>query len=61
MSRLIELTQSAAIWLSVTSSRGVSAIEYGLLAALIALVIIAAITTLGTNLQGVFNTISTSV
>jgi pilus assembly protein Flp/PilA len=61
MSRLMELSRSAAIWLKVRSNRGVSAIEYGLLAALIALVIIAAVTTLGTNLKGVFNTISTSV
>ncbi len=61
MNHLIQLSRSAAVWLNATSNRGVSAIEYGLLAALIALVIIAAVTTLGTNLQGVFNTISTSV
>jgi pilus assembly protein Flp/PilA len=61
MSRLMELSKSAAAWLRVTSNRGVSAIEYGLLAALIALVIIAAVTTLGTNLSGVFSTISSSV
>jgi pilus assembly protein Flp/PilA len=61
MSRLAELSRSAAVWLNVTSNRGVSAIEYGLLAALIALVIIAAVTTLGTNLSGVFSTISSSV
>jgi pilus assembly protein Flp/PilA len=61
MSRLVELSRSAAVWLKVSSNRGASAIEYGLLAALIALVIIAAITTLGTNLKGVFDKISTSV
>ena len=61
MSRLIELSRSAAVWLRVSSKRGVSAIEYGLLAALIALVIIAAITTLGTNLKTVFTNIGTSV
>lgn len=33
---------------------GVTAIEYGLIAALIAIVIIAAITTVGENLQTVF-------
>ncbi|WP_296657818.1 Flp family type IVb pilin [Paraburkholderia sp.] len=33
---------------------GVTAIEYGLLAALIAVAIIATVTTLGTNLQKVF-------
>jgi pilus assembly protein Flp/PilA len=61
MSRLIELSRSAAVWLRVNSERGVSAIEYGLLAALIALVIIAGITTLGTKLNTVFTNVSTSV
>jgi pilus assembly protein Flp/PilA len=37
---------------------GVSAIEYGLLAALIAVVIIAAVTSVGTALQGVFNNVA---
>ena len=37
---------------------GATAIEYGLIAALISVVIIAAITTVGTNLSTVFNTIS---
>ncbi len=34
---------------------GVTAIEYGLIASLIAVVIILAATAVGTNLQGVFN------
>jgi pilus assembly protein Flp/PilA len=34
--------------------RGVTALEYGLIAALIAVVIIAAVTTLGNNLSGTF-------
>jgi pilus assembly protein Flp/PilA len=37
---------------------GATAIEYGLIAALIAVGIIAAATTLGTNLSGVFNRVS---
>jgi pilus assembly protein Flp/PilA len=37
---------------------GATAIEYGLIAALIALGIIAAATTLGSSISGVFNTIS---
>jgi pilus assembly protein Flp/PilA len=41
--------------------RGVTALEYGLIAALIATVIIGAVTTLGTNLKGIFNTIASSV
>lgn len=40
---------------------GATAIEYGLLAALIALVIIAAVTAIGNTLSTNFNTIATSV
>ena len=36
---------------------GVTAIEYGLIAALIAVVIITAVTAVGTNLETTFNTI----
>ncbi len=36
------------------SEKGATAIEYGLIAALIAVAVIAVITTLGTDLQGVF-------
>lgn len=45
----------------LNNKKGVSAIEYGLLAALIALVIIAAVTSVGTNLKGVFQHIASSV
>ena len=41
--------------------RGATAIEYGLIAALIALVTIAGLTTLGVNLNAQFNNIATSV
>lgn len=37
---------------------GVTAIEYGLIAALIAVVIIAAVTSVGNNLEAVFNFIA---
>jgi pilus assembly protein Flp/PilA len=40
---------------------GVTAIEYGLIAALISVVIIAAVTTIGTNLNTVFTTIGTKL
>ena len=40
---------------------GVAAIEYGLLAGLIAVAIIATVTTMGTNLKAVFTTISTKL
>ena len=36
---------------------GATAIEYGLIAALIAVVIIGAVTTVGTNLKTTFNTV----
>jgi pilus assembly protein Flp/PilA len=40
---------------------GATAIEYGLIAALIAVVIITAVTTVGTNLQTTFNTVATKL
>jgi len=40
---------------------GATAVEYGLIAALIAVVIIAAVSLLGTNISGTFNTIATTV
>jgi pilus assembly protein Flp/PilA len=40
---------------------GVTAIEYGLIAALIAVVIISAVTTLGTTLSTLFTTIAASI
>jgi pilus assembly protein Flp/PilA len=40
---------------------GATAIEYGLIAALIAVVIITAVTTVGTNLTGTFTTVSNSL
>jgi pilus assembly protein Flp/PilA len=40
---------------------GATAIEYGLIAALIAVVVITAVTTIGTNLKGTFNNVANSV
>jgi pilus assembly protein Flp/PilA len=45
----------------IKNEDGATAIEYGLIAALIALAIIGAITAVGTNLSTVFNTVSTSL
>ncbi len=50
--------QTLPTWLAVDSESGVTAIEYGLIAALIAVVIIAGVTVVGTNLAVVFTTIS---
>ena len=40
---------------------GATAIEYGLIAALIAVVIITAVTKIGTNLKGTFNNVANGV
>jgi pilus assembly protein Flp/PilA len=40
---------------------GATAIEYGLIAALISVVIIGAVTLVGTNLSSVFNSIATAL
>jgi pilus assembly protein Flp/PilA len=40
---------------------GATAIEYGLIAALIAVVVITALTTIGTNLSASFQTIATGL
>ena len=45
----------------VSDESGVTAIEYGLIAALIAVVIIVAVTAVGTKLSTTFNTVATSL
>jgi pilus assembly protein Flp/PilA len=45
----------------LTSDRGATAVEYGLIVALIAVVIIVAVALLGTRLNNTFNTIASSV
>lgn len=45
----------------IADQSGVTAIEYGLIAGLIAVVIIGAVRTLGTNVSTAFNTIATAV
>jgi pilus assembly protein Flp/PilA len=44
-----------------TTERGATAVEYGLMVALIAIVIIVAVALLGTRLSGLFNTVASSV
>jgi pilus assembly protein Flp/PilA len=44
-----------------TRERGATAVEYGLMVALIAIVIIVAVALLGGNLSGLFNKVATSV
>lgn len=43
------------------NEEGVTALEYGLIAALIAAVIVGAVTTLGTKVQSTFSTIAGSM
>jgi len=45
----------------VRDEDGISAIEYGLLAALIALAIVGAVGTLGSNLKTIFNNVASSI
>ncbi len=45
----------------VQNESGATAIEYGLIAALIAVVIITAVTAVGTQVEAVFTTISTKI
>ncbi|OYX36788.1 MAG: fimbrial protein [Caulobacterales bacterium 32-69-10] len=45
----------------VKDESGATAIEYGLIAALIAVVVITAVTTLGTNLKGQFTNIANEI
>ena len=41
--------------------RGATAVEYGLIVALIAAVIIGAVTALGVNIEGVFNNVAAAI
>lgn len=41
--------------------RGATAVEYGLIVALIAAVIIAAVTLLGKNISSIFNSVATAI
>jgi len=56
------MIEYAKTWLSLkTDKRAVTALEYGLIAALIAVVIIASVTALGTELRAVFQHITTKI
>ena len=56
------MTQLAArIQSRLTSERGATAVEYGLMVALIAVVIIAAVSLLGNNLSTTFNNVATQI
>ena len=46
---------------ALRNERGASAVEYGLLVALIAVVIIAAVTALGLNLESIFDEVADAI
>ena len=52
---------AAKIQSRLTSERGATAVEYGLMVALIAVVIIAAVTLLGNNLSTTFNNVAAQI
>ena len=52
------ITQRLKTAFRVSDQKGVTAIEYGLIASLIAVVIITAVTLVGTNLSTTFTTIA---
>jgi len=58
LSRLVKFQVKIA---ALRSDRGATAVEYGLMVALIAIVIIASVTLLGTKLSTLFNTVATTV
>jgi pilus assembly protein Flp/PilA len=51
----------AATFMNAKNEKGVTAVEYGMLAALIVLAIIGVITTLGGNLHNVFGSVGNQV
>jgi pilus assembly protein Flp/PilA len=55
---LLTHVRSVARWLKLNDEQGVTAIEYGLIAALIALAIIVGVGLVGTNLSGLFSSIA---
>jgi len=59
LSRLVKLQLKATD--ALRTDRGATAVEYGLMVALIAIVIIVAVTTLGSNLNNLFTKVGTSV
>ena len=58
LSRLVKFQVKVA---ALRSDRGATAVEYGLMVALIAVVIIVAVTLLGTNLKSLFNNVAVQV
>jgi pilus assembly protein Flp/PilA len=58
LSLLVKFQVNAAAMLSDRRDRGATAVEYGLMVALIAVVIIVAVTALGNKLSGLFTEVT---
>jgi pilus assembly protein Flp/PilA len=56
--RMPSMFTAALAWLRSRDERGATAVEYGMLVALIAAVIVVVVTTLGTQVNDAFQTIS---
>ena len=56
-----KVSRAVARYLTLESEKGVTAIDYGLIAALIALAIIVGVTLVGVNLNSLFNYIGGKV
>ena len=59
LTRLVKF--QTAMFHAKNAERGATAVEYGLMVALIAAVIVVAVTALGTQLSTLFNTVSTKI
>jgi pilus assembly protein Flp/PilA len=55
------IANKVAAALLIPNEKGVTAVEYGMLAALIVLAVIGVISTLGTNLSGAFSSVANQV
>jgi pilus assembly protein Flp/PilA len=58
---LAQLVRFQAKIAALRSDRGATAVEYGLMVALIAIVVIVAVTFLGTQVSGIFQGVGTKV
>jgi pilus assembly protein Flp/PilA len=61
LSRYVVNIQNRITYLLCRSDRGASAVEYGLMVALIAAVIVTAVTLIGTNLVSIFNSVANAI
>jgi pilus assembly protein Flp/PilA len=60
---MLVLLHDAYDWLTarLSSERGVTAVEYGIMVSLIAVVIIGSVTLLGNNLDAIFNDVANTI